>query len=178
MFIKTILKIPVNISCTIINVSYSLVYIIFKNNLNCVNCVKIPTGLLVYYSSGYLYMYSNTFELVTYIKFISRRLNTLIFPYFLKLYIKGLGYRLKYSVEGIKAYLECKLGFSHLNQVNLPLTVNAGLKKGSVTLFGYSRSTVGNLVAQIYQLRKPNIYTGKGFKYKKQILQLKTIKKS
>jgi len=179
MYLKHLLKINPSIKYFLIKIKSSIVFIVFRGSLGNINCVKVPAFIGLYKTNdSNLVLYSNL-DVRSYLNFITRRLSSLHFPYFIKLILKGLGFRMKAQNEHLKRpYLELKLGFSHLNRVNLPPKVSIFIKKYSIIVSGFNRSTIGNLARQIYNLRRPNVYTSKGFRYRKQILYLKNIKKT
>ena len=108
-----------------------------------------------------------------------KQLTFLKFPFFCKLFLKGLGFKIKLISNDSHFFLELKLGFSQLIRLNIPSKkITVTVKKTSLILSGFCKVDIGNFANQIYNLRKPNVYTAKGFRYKRQRLQLKLVKKS
>jgi len=101
------------------------------------------------------------------------------FPFFIKLFLKGLGFRIKLLELNNTRFLEFKLGFSHVILLKISSkNISVTAKKNSLILSGFLKTEVGNLANCIYNLRTPNIYTGKGFRYKRVSLKLKDVKKT
>ena len=93
-----------------------------------------------------------------------------------KLYLKGLGFRINLTENG--SLLTLKLGFSHLIYLKIPKDrLNIVLSKKSLSVEGEDKVLVGNFIAKIRALKKPDAYKGKGFFYKYQKEKLKIIKK-
>jgi ribosomal protein L6P/L9E len=110
---------------------------------------------------------------------LKKKITLLKFPFFIKLFLKGLGYKLKSVKLGLESFLECKLGYSNLIFLKIPSnSIVVTLKKTSLVLSGFCKVEIGNFANQIYNLRPPNVYTSKGFRYKRQRVQLKAIKKT
>jgi large subunit ribosomal protein L6 len=118
-------------------------------------------------------------DLSLYLKNLSRQVSVLRFPFFIKLFLKGLGFRIQLLTLNNEQFLEFKLGFSHTIRLKITSTnIVVTVKKNSLILNGFSRTAVGNLANCIYNLRLPNVYTGKGFRYKRVSLKLKDVKKT
>ncbi len=100
----------------------------------------------------------------------------------------GVGYKI--DLKGKALYLE--LGFSHAlvfkppegiefeievpkRRTEAPGTKNE-LLMGTVTVKGIDKQLVGNIAAKIRAFRPPVIYSGKGIRYKDEILHLKAGK--
>ena len=121
----------------------------------------------------------NSDELNNFIFTLNKKLTFLRFPFFCKLFLKGLGFKIKHSIIGNEKFLELKLGFSQLIFLKIPFdTMAVTVKKTAIILSGFCKVDIGNFANQIYNLRKPNVYTGKGFRYKNQRLRLKDVKKT
>jgi hypothetical protein len=179
MHLKNQLKIDKSIKCFLIKTPFLFSFIIFEDHSKNISCVKIPHNIYLSFSKDLNLVLNSKNDISLCLNFLGQRLNSLKFPYFVKLFLKGLGFRMKVqtSVDNF-LYLELKLGFSHLNVIKVPSTLKLFLKKNSIVVSGFSRNLVGNFTRLIYNLRYPNCYTGKGFRYKKQILYLKNIKKT
>lgn len=89
-----------------------------------------------------------------------------------KLEINGVGY--KASVRGRKIILN--LGFSHPVEYNLPEGITADIKDNIITLGGIDKQLVGEVAAQIRELKKPEPYKGKGIKYIDEVIRRKVGK--
>lgn len=94
-----------------------------------------------------------------------------------KLFLKGLGFRIFLSDD--KTQICFKIGFSHLIQTLIPKNItNVIIEKNSLVIEGSDIADVGNFSKQIKQLKLPDIYKGKGFSYKNEVINLKPIKKN
>jgi large subunit ribosomal protein L6 len=93
-----------------------------------------------------------------------------------KLFLKGLGYRV--SISDDKKVLMLKLGYSHTSFLDIPITrLNVKVNKNFITVEGCDAVEVGNFASKIRQLRRPDVYKGKGVWYKNEIKVLKELKK-
>jgi large subunit ribosomal protein L6 len=88
--------------------------------------------------------------------------------------IKGVGYRAQ--VKGNKIALT--LGYSHPVEYELPqgITAAADDKQTTITLQGFDKALIGQVAANIRQLRSPDVYKGKGLRYAGERLKLKAGK--
>ena len=175
-------QIPIEIKLFIILNRLNNKIIVLKNtHNNALYFVKIPVSVFfsVQNSNSFLFSSFNLKILNDFLKILSKQVSILRFPFFVKLFLKGLGYRIKLNAINNARFLELKLGFSHtitlkIESQNIAVTV----KKNSLILSGFSKTEIGNLANRIYNLRSPNIYTGKGFRYKRVVLHLKDVKKT
>ena len=78
-----------------------------------------------------------------------------------KLEINGVGYRASMQGNGIKL----NLGYSHDINYDLPEGITATVEQNVITISGIDKQKVGQVAAEIRQLRKPEPYKGKGIKY-------------
>ncbi len=94
-----------------------------------------------------------------------------------KLLIKGLGYRCFLSDDNI--FLMVKIGFSHLIALKIPKEIkNIIIDKSYIVIEGTDLVAVGNFCKKIKNLKTKDIYKGKGFLYKNEKINLKSIKKN
>lgn len=77
------------------------------------------------------------------------------------LIVEGVGF--KVAVSGNKITLN--LGYSHPNEVSLPEGVTAVNENNKLTISGIDKQMVGQVAANIRELRKPEPYKGKGIHY-------------
>lgn len=92
-----------------------------------------------------------------------------------KLEINGVGYRAK--IEGKK--LELSLGYSHPVIYELPEGVSAELpSQTEITLKSIDKQLIGQVAAEIRNLRPPEPYKGKGVKYADERIKRKESKKA
>ncbi len=75
--------------------------------------------------------------------------------------MQGVGYRA--SVKGTN--LELLVGFSHPVLVEAPQGITFKVEKELITISGADKHMVGQIAANIRQIRKPEPYKGKGIRY-------------
>ena len=78
-----------------------------------------------------------------------------------KLEINGVGFR----VSGGGNQIEMGLGFSHPVKYQSRDGVSLAVEKNVITVSGISKQQVGQVAAEIRELKKPEPYKGKGIKY-------------
>lgn len=91
-----------------------------------------------------------------------------------KLIIEGIGY--KSEIKGTD--LVMALGFSHPVIVHIPASLKVTAEKNILTISGIDKEEVGEFVAGIRSLKKPEPYKGKGIRYEKEVVKRKQGKKS
>jgi len=91
-----------------------------------------------------------------------------------KLILEGVGFKSK--VNGNK--LELALGFSHPVNVDIPEGLEVKAEKNNITVSGVDKGLVGSFTAKVRDLKKPEPYKGKGFRYHDEIIRRKQGKKS
>jgi len=91
-----------------------------------------------------------------------------------RLEIQGVGYRA--AVD--KGLLTLSLGFSHEIKYAIPpgITVQVD-KQTAIVISGADRQLVGQVAAELRQLRKPEPYKGKGVRYDNEVVRRKEGKK-
>lgn len=89
-----------------------------------------------------------------------------------KLEVNGVGYRVK--LDGNE--LELMLGYSHPVKIIAPEGIDFKVKKNLITVMGIDKQLVGQVAAQIRNMRKPEPYKGKGIKYSDEIITKKAGK--
>ena len=93
-----------------------------------------------------------------------------------KILLKGLGFRCTF--DSTLSALTFKLGYSHLNTLNVPdYITNVKIKKNTILLESTDKILLGDYMKKIHQLKESDIYKGKGFSYKYDTKKLKIIKK-
>lgn len=93
-----------------------------------------------------------------------------------KLVLVGVGYRAK--VEGNGRRVNLSVGFSHPVEIALPDGVTAETpSQTEITLKGIDKKKVSQAAADIRSVRKPEVYKGKGVRYKDERINLKEVKK-
>ncbi|HEY5152788.1 MAG TPA: 50S ribosomal protein L6 [Candidatus Saccharimonadales bacterium] len=78
-----------------------------------------------------------------------------------KLEINGVGYRVAQQGTDLKL----NLGFSHDVIYKVPAGITTAIEQNTITVSGISRQQVGQVAAEIRNLKKPEPYKGKGIKY-------------
>jgi len=85
----------------------------------------------------------------------------------------GVGYRAQ--MEGTK--LVMALGFSHPIEIEPPKGLAIAVGKGNViTVTGIDKQAVGDLASAIRETRPPEVYKGKGVRYKGEVIRRKAGK--
>ncbi len=92
-----------------------------------------------------------------------------------KLELEGIGYRV--SAEGERT-LKFSLGFSHPVEFKAPEGIQLRVEKNTVTVSGADRELVGQVAAQIRELRPPEPYKGKGIRYQGEVIRRKAGKRA
>lgn len=82
---------------------------------------------------------------------------------------KGTGYRVR--VEGSKAIFN--MGYSHEISIEIPKGIAVEVVKNTITISGIDARIIGNLAAKFRETRPPEVYKGKGVKYKEEIIKRK-----
>ena len=80
-----------------------------------------------------------------------------------KIEINGVGYRAQLKGNT----LEISAGYSHpvIKEIPSNLKVEYDTKANTITILGVDKQAVGQFAAEIREIRKPEPYKGKGFKY-------------
>lgn len=95
-------------------------------------------------------------------------------PFVKKLILEGIGY--KSEVKGTNLVLA--LGFSHQVVVPIPATLKVTAEKNLITATGIDKEVVGEFVANVRSLKKPEPYKGKGMRYEGEVVKRKQGKKT
>jgi len=91
-----------------------------------------------------------------------------------KLEIEGVGF--KAQLQGSKIILN--VGFSHPIEFEPPAGVGLKVEKNSIVVSGADKFLVGQVAAQIRNIKKPEPYKGKGIRYAGEIIRRKAGKKA
>ena len=86
----------------------------------------------------------------------------------------GTGYRV--SVDGDEVLLN--MGYSHEIRIAIPEGMTVSVKKNEIIVSGIHKDRVGHLAAKIREVRPPEVYKGKGIKYKTETIKRKAGKKA
>lgn len=110
----------------------------------------------------------------TYASHIMNMISGVNNPYIKKLIIEGVGY--KSEVKGTNLVLA--LGFSHPVNVPIPTSLKVTAEKNVLTVSGIDKEVVGEFVAGVRSLKKPEPYKGKGIRYEGEVIKRKQGKKT
>ncbi len=110
----------------------------------------------------------------TYASHIMNMIAGVTTPFVKKLIIEGIGY--KSEVKGSNLVLA--LGFSHPVIVPIPETLKLTAEKNVLTATGIDKEVVGEFMAKVRSLKKPEPYKGKGIRYEGEVIKRKQGKKS
>jgi large subunit ribosomal protein L6 len=110
----------------------------------------------------------------TYTSHIKNMLKGVNVPVEKKLIVEGIGF--KSDVKGNELHLA--LGFSHPIVKNIPEGLKVLTEKNIITVSGIDSEKVGQFVAQVRSLKKPEPYKGKGIRYAEEVIRRKQGKKS
>jgi large subunit ribosomal protein L6 len=91
-----------------------------------------------------------------------------------ELHFTGTGYRI--AVENKEVVLN--VGYSHEIKLTIPDGVSIVVKKNTILISGADKQAVGQIAAEIRNVRPPEVYKGKGIKYKDEIIHRKAGKKA
>ena len=89
-----------------------------------------------------------------------------------QLEVNGVGFRV--ALKGNN--LEFALGFSHPVVFNIPEGVKVAVEKNVITISGIDKQLVGQVAANIREIKKPEPYKGKGIKYVDEVIRRKAGK--
>ncbi len=110
----------------------------------------------------------------TYASHIMNMIAGVTTPFVKKLILEGIGY--KSEVKGDKLVLA--LGFSHPVHVAIPTTLKVTAEKNVIAVSGMDKELVGEFVANVRSLKKPEPYKGKGMRYEGEVIKRKQGKKT
>lgn len=125
------------------------------------------------FSSAY---FSNFFSVSrsyinTYTTLLNRIQQGLISGYFSVLHVKGIGFKVFYSIARHSLYFS--LGYNHFTKYKLSSDVKVRSLKGYLMLYSDSKSHLGSAVYEIRHLRYPDPYRGKGIRFRFQLMKFK-----
>ncbi len=110
----------------------------------------------------------------TYASHIMNMISGVSTPFVKKLIVEGIGY--KSEVKGSNLVLA--LGFSHPVSVPIPTGLKVTAEKNIITVTGNDKEMVGEFVAKVRSLKKPEPYKGKGIRYEGEVVKRKQGKKT
>lgn len=91
-----------------------------------------------------------------------------------ELEFKGTGY--KAAIVGNELVLN--MGYSHEIKFLIPSDLTVAIVKNTIIISGINRQAVGAFAAEVRKVRPPEVYKGKGIKYKEEIIKRKAGKKA
>lgn len=91
-----------------------------------------------------------------------------------KLIVEGIGFK----ADVVGTNLVFKLGFSHPITVAIPKNLKVTSEKNVITVSGIDKEFVGQYVAELRALKKPEPYKGKGIRYFDEVIKRKEGKKT
>lgn len=90
-----------------------------------------------------------------------------------ELVVEGIGYRA--NVEGRS--LKLQLGFSHVVDFPLPQGIDVEVEgQTEIAVVGADKQQVGEVAAEIRKIRPPDVYKGKGVRYRDEVIHKKVGK--
>jgi len=92
---------------------------------------------------------------------VSNAVNGVATGFSKQLEVNGVGFRVALAGKT----LTMSLGFSHPVVYELPENIEGKVEKNVITISGADKQLVGQVAADIRQLKKPEPYKGKGIKY-------------
>ena len=110
----------------------------------------------------------------TYASHIKNMIEGVTKGYTKKLILEGVGF--KSEVKGKD--LVFALGFSHPVVVPIPEGIKATAEKNLITISGIDKEKVGEFSAKLRDMKKPEPYKGKGFRYEGEVIRRKQGKKT
>ena len=85
---------------------------------------------------------------------------------------KGVGFTA--TVDSGK--LNLRIGFSHQVTVDIPESLSVSVVKNTIVIEGTNNELVGEFAAKVRELKKPEVYKGKGIKYQGEFIKKKAGK--
>ncbi len=110
----------------------------------------------------------------TYSSHLSNMIDGVNKPFEKKLIIEGIGFKSEVKADT----LVLNLGFSHQVKVAIPKGLKVTAEKNIVAVSGINKEEVGQFVATVRSLKKPEPYKGKGIRYSDEVIRRKQGKKS
>lgn len=147
---------------------------LYNNQVFFFKLKKFDTKILKYnYSNSFFFFFFNFVLLKTIFNLFLNKSYDLIKGFFLELEIKGLGYFVFLN----KGCLVFDLNYSHFIGINIPNNFIIKKFKNRLVLFSFDRESIVKFSKIILNLKKIDVYKGKGIFLKGQKLRLKEIKK-
>lgn len=94
-----------------------------------------------------------------------------IHGYFSVLHVKGIGFKVYYYSKLNALYFS--LGYNHLVKYRLADNILVKVRKQYILMFSYNKQDLGTTICQIRRLRYPDVYRGKGIRFRFQSMNFK-----
>lgn len=161
---------------------------IFKTHINIpsnISLKKTPNHVFVIGPKGSvcldtsflneLKMASKKSQYSSFFRLLQKAIVGVSLKYVVQLTLIGVGFRLE-SMDN--NFMKLKLGFSHLVYLRIPKHIKVILvKKSFLILECIDEQVLKDFSSKIYACKKPDVYKGKGVRYKNQVINLKEGKK-
>lgn len=108
-------------------------------------------------------------------------------PYTKTFIIRGIGYRAAYIENLIsddqefpfRCYLSIRVGHSFNLYMPIPELIGVKIIKRDrkLIIYGANKKQVNDYVNYVYKLRPPSVYTGRGIRIKKKVINVNWVKK-
>jgi len=152
---------------------------------------SIEVDLLQHDSKGLFYMHLQDLEEKKQLRLITKSrqsqlslkaFSNLLLEYFegvtkgflIHLEIVGIGYRVQQKEDS----LELRVGYSHSVEYNVPQDVKVFTPKPTqICLFSIDKQRVTQVAAELRKIKTPEVYKGKGIRYKNESIRKKEGKK-
>ena len=144
-----------------------------KKNLLAINQYIIPTINLTFDRSGKFLIFKNKGIFLRFRYRLENLIHDLKQGVFIKIILRGVGY----NCFVFKNYIIFDLGFSHYIALKIPTHIVIKRFKARFICFSYNSVLLNIFLAKIFNLRKLNIYKGKGVYNSDTIIKLKEINK-
>jgi hypothetical protein len=156
-------------------------YLVFQNETNTQSYYSIPNYIFITQQQNSL-LFENLLPMSYGDKFFCFKHSLLLLiknfnkTFKKKLLLKGLGMRIQLTENSNT--LKLKLGFSYIVHLTVPNALKIFTNKNLLIVEGFNSVLVGNFITLVRSLKYPNIYNGKGFWLKHEIIKLKPVKKT
>lgn len=154
-----------------VNTKLNNIYLFLLKNNNIINMLNLGKKVKVINSNKLFFKDKASFY--AFKSFLFNRFYEMIHGFFLELNLVGVGY----NIYIYKNVLYIDLGYSHYLGLNIKEGLLIKRFKQRLIIFGYSKKIVVDFSKILISLRRLNIYKGKGFIYKGQVIKLKEGKK-
>jgi large subunit ribosomal protein L6 len=152
-------------------------FILLFNGLLRENFIKIPVSLSIIKHEHFLEFSPKDSDDIFTLDNFGKNLNDFLVKnnvFKKKLKINGLGFK----INNANNFINFKLGYSHLISIKTPIEITKfSPRKKKIKIESLDKIKLGNFVNKIYNLRKSDIYKGKGFSFWNIKQKFKEIKK-